>query len=242
MSTAGTSPNTLARIGGALYLLIIACGVGAMLLFRGPLVVSGDAAATAMQISGSLFRWRAGIAGDVIMHMCDIGVMLAFYVLLRPVNAQVALFALLSNVVQTSVLMASKLNLLLPVYLLGDAAYLGAFSPEQLQALSYVALRMHNGGFALGLVFFGMTCIANGYLIIRARYLPKVLGIGMQLAGLCYLVNSFAQLLAPTLAALLVPAILLPPFLAELSMALWLLLKGVDLSQWQAHHGQRAGA
>ena len=233
MNASIASPQTYARTGGVLYLIIIAAGMFGELFVRGPLVVSGNAVATASRITDSIFLWRAGIAGDILMHMCDIGVMLVFYVLLSPVNRNIALFALLSNLVQTSVLVANKLNLLIPIFLLGKAEYLKAFTPQQLQALAYMSLKTHDHGFGLGLIFFGMTCIALGYLIIRSGYLPKVLGMGMELAGVCYLINSFVLILVPKLAPRLFPAIMLPPFIAELSMALWLVVKGVNLSRWR---------
>jgi hypothetical protein len=56
----------------------------------------------------------------------------------------------------------------------------------------------------------------------------------MQLAGACYLVNSFALIVAPRLAARLYPAILLSPFVAEAALALWLLVKGVDVARWRS--------
>jgi hypothetical protein len=71
------------------------------------------------------------------------------------------------------------LPLLLPV----DAPYLKAFTPEQLQALSYVAIRTHDYGFGFGLSFFGVECLVVGYLIIRSSYLPAILGVMMQIAG-----------------------------------------------------------
>jgi uncharacterized protein DUF4386 len=226
------SPQAYARGGGILYLIIIAAGMAGELFVRGSTVVSGDATATARNIMASPALWRAGIAGDLVMHLCDVGVMLVFYVLLRPVSKNLALLALLFNLVQTSVLVANKLNLLLPLFLLGDAEYLKAFTPEQLQALSYVAFRTHDYGFGFGLIFFGAECIVVGYLIVRSSYLPRTLGVMMATAGVCYLTNSFALVLAPTLASRLFPVILLPSFVAELSMALWLLVKGVDLPKW----------
>ena len=207
------------------------------LFVRGSIVVPGDAAATAGRLMAAPSLWRAGIAGDLVMHVCDVGVMLVFFVLLRPVSWNLAFAAVLFNLVQTAVLVANKLNLLLPLFLLGDAEYLKAFSPEQLQALSYVSLRTHDYGFGFGLIFFGMACLVVGYLIFRSGYLPKILGVLMQIAGACYLTNSFALILAPTLASKLFPVILLPPFVAELSMALWLLVKGVNLTKW----GERTG-
>jgi hypothetical protein len=167
-----------------------------------------------------------------VMHMCDVGLMLVFFVLLRPVNRSLALLVVLFNLVQTAVLVANKMNLLVPLFLLGDAEYLKTFSPQQLQALSYISLRAHDYGFGIGLIFFGAECIVVGYLIVRSGYFPRWIGVLMQLAGVCYLTNSFALILSPPLASRLFPFILLPPFVAELSLALWLLLKGVDLTKW----------
>jgi len=226
-------PQAYARVGGILYLTIILAGASGELFVRGSLVVSGNAAATATNILASRYLWRAGVAGDLVMHVCDVGLMLVFYVLLRPVNRNLALLAILFNLVQTSVLVANKLNLVLPLFLLADAPYLKAFTPEQLQALSYVAIRTHDYGFALGLIFFGVECLVVGYLIIRSSYLPATLGVMMQIAGVCYLINSFADVVYPPIASRLFPFILLPAFIAELSLALWLLVKGVDLSKWR---------
>ncbi len=121
----------------------------------------------------------------------------------------------------------------MPLFLLGDADYLKAFTPDQRQALAYISLRAHDNGFGFGLIFFGITCLVVGYLIVKSGYLPKALGILMQIAGVSYLVNSFALILNPPLAATLFPAILLPPFVAELSVALWFVVKGVDLEKWR---------
>jgi len=230
----GISPQHYARIGGVLYLIIIAAGLFGELFVRGSLVVPGNAAATATNIIQSRYFWRAGIAADLLMHICDVGLMLVFYVLLRPVNLNLARLAILFNLVQTCVLVANKLNLVIPLFLLGDAAYLKAFTPEQLQALAYVAIRTHDYGFAFGLIYFGVECVIVGYLIIRALYFPTALGVMMQIAGVCYAVNSFAVLLYPPVGTRLFPFILLPPFVAELSLALWLLVKGVDVRKWQA--------
>jgi Domain of unknown function (DUF4386) len=231
--SAEISAQMYARVGGVLYLIIIVAGATGELLVRGSSVVSGNAAATAHNIMASPALWRAGIAGDLVMHVCDVPLMVIFYVLLRPVNGNLALLAVLFNLTQTAVLVANKLNLLLPIFLLGDAEYLKVFTPEQLQALSYVSLRTHDNGFAVGLVFFGAACLVVGYLIIRSGYLPRTLGVLMQIAGGCYITNSFAVIAWPSLGAKLFPFILLPPFVAELSMAFWLLVKGVDVAKWK---------
>lgn len=229
------SINTTARIGGLLYLVIIVMGLFGEMFVRGKLVVSGDAAATADNIAAHPFLWRLGIAGDLVMHICDIGLVLVFYLLLRPVNKNLALLAVLFNVVQTAVLVTNKLSLLTPLFLSGNAEYLRAFDPAQLQAMGYLAIKSHGYGFGFGLIFFGIECLILGYLIFRSGYLPRMLGILMQVAGLCYLVNSFALILDPPFADMLFPAILLPAFVAELSMCVWMIVKGVDMGKWERY-------
>lgn len=228
-----TSPQPYARFGGLLYLVIIAAGLFGELVVRGALLVPGDAAATATRIAAAPGLWRAGIALDLLMHVCDVFVMWSIYVLLRVVHRNLALLVLLFNLVQTAVLVANKLALLVPVFLLGDAPYLHAFAPAQLQAWSYLAIRLHEHGFGVGLVFFGVVCLLEGHLIRRSGFLPRVIGVLMQLAGACYLANSTALLLAPDVQARLFPWVMLPCFVAELSFASWLLVKGVDAAEWK---------
>jgi hypothetical protein len=228
-----TSPQSYARLGGLLYLVIILAGMFGEVAVRGTLVVSADPAATAARIAASPMLWRTGIALDLLMHVCDVFVMWAIYVLLRVVHRNLALLVLLLNLIQTAVLVANKLTLLVPLFLLGDAPYLQGLAPEQLHAWSYVAIRVHEYGFGIGLIFFGFVCLVEGWLIRRSHFLPWLIGVLMQLAGVCYLVNSIALLLAPAVASQLFPYILLPCFLAEISLASWLLVKGVRVEEWQ---------
>lgn len=203
------------------------------LYVRGTLVVSGDATATAHAVSGSPLLWRAGIAGDLLMHVFDVPVIVIFYFLLRPISRSLALFATLVNLVQTAVLVANKLNLLLPLLLLGSGAHLKAFSPEQLHALSYVAIKAHGYGFGIGLIFFGFACLVRAYLLFKSGYFPKILGVLIGIAGVSYLVNSFALLLSPPLADALFPGVLIPAFVGELSLTVWLIVKGVNMERWK---------
>jgi hypothetical protein len=84
----------------------------------------------------------------------------------------------------------------------------------------------------VSLLFFGCFCLIVGYLIFRSSYLPNAIGVLMQIAGICYLTNSFALVLSPNVANRLFPAILVPSFIGELSLCLWLLVKGVKVQKW----------
>lgn len=122
------SPQRYARIGGVVYLAIIVLGIFGEAFVRGTLVVSGDATATANAIAASESLWRVGIAGDLLMHVLDLPMILLLYVLLRPVSETLALLATFFNLIQTAVLAANKLNLLAPLLLLENVGGLDAFS------------------------------------------------------------------------------------------------------------------
>ena len=233
MITTKTSTQTYARIGGVLYLILILVEMFAVIFVRDKLIVSGDATATANNIIGSQSLWRFGIAADLIMHVLDVPIMLIIYLLLRPVNKNLALLVLLFNLIQTAVLVANKLNLIAALLPLENEDYLKAIEPHQLHAQVYLSLKLHDYGFGIGLLFFGFVCLIEGYLIFRSGFLPKIIGILMQIAGLCYLTNSFALLLAPKFANMIFPAIMMPCFVAELSFCLWLIVKGVNLPKWE---------
>jgi Domain of unknown function (DUF4386) len=232
ISSVERSPQQYARLAGIFYLAIIVLGISGELFVRGTLVVSGDAGATANAISSSSLLWRAGIVGDLLMHAFDVPMLVIFYFLLRPVSEGLALFAAFMHLLQTAVLVMNKLKLLIPLFLMEDSGYLKSFSAEQLHALSYLAIKAHGYGFAIGLIFFGFACLVTGYLIYKSGYLPKIIGVLMLAAGLSYLINSFSLLLVPSFAAAIFPAVLVPAFIGELALALWLIVKGVNLERW----------
>ena len=83
------------------------------------------------------------------------------------------------------------------------------------------------------------NCILIGYLIFRSTFLPRIIGVLLTIAGICYLINSFATFLAPSFAAHLYPYILIPGG-AELVLAFWLLVMGVNVQRWR-EQASRAG-
>jgi len=226
-------PQLAARIGGFLYLLIIAGGLFAQVFVRERLIVSGDAAATADSLlqHATLYRWGFGI--HLAYLLCAIVLAVILYDMLRRVSAALALLALCFDMAAITVEGIHLLHHLAPLLLLADSGLAG-MEPDQLQAMAYAQARLFAYGFGISLVFFGAFCIVAGVLIYRSRFLPRTLGVMMVIAGLCYLANSFALFLAPGLASLLFPYILMPCLLAELSLALWLLVKGIDVARLDA--------
>jgi hypothetical protein len=102
-----------------------------------------------------------------------------------------------------------------------------------------------NTGYNIALVFFGLHCLLIGYLTFKSAFLPRVLGVLLAIAGLSYLVNSFASFVAPALADVCVYYFIASWLLAEGSLTLWLLIIGVNVQQWQeqaSHQGSSDGA
>ncbi|MGA2779144.1 MAG: DUF4386 domain-containing protein [Steroidobacteraceae bacterium] len=226
------SPQPYARVGGVLYLAIIVLGAFAEGFVANQLIVSGDAAATAHNIMASPGLWRLSVAADLIVVICAVPLLWIEYLLLRPVSRSLVLLAVLFNLVSLAVEAISKLFLLIVMPTLRSVDYLSVFEPRQLQALANLALRSHDIAFNIALIFFGFTCLVNGYLIFKSGYFPRLVGGLMQIAGLSYLIACFAALFAPAIADLIIPAILLPPLIGESSFCLWLLVKGVNVAKW----------
>lgn len=224
-------PRTYARVGGLIYLAIIFLGLFGEAMVRESVVVSGNAEATLRNLMESQMQWRLSIVGDLVMHILDVPLIVIMYYLLKPVDRLLALVATVANVVQTAVLAANKLTLVVPLLLLQKPGDIPASTWEA--TLSFLAIRLHGYGFGIGLLFFGVACLVRGYLVFRSTYFPRTLGVLLALAGLAYLVNSVALLLAPSVAAKLFPAILAPALVGEGAFCLWLLVKGVDQSAWE---------
>jgi hypothetical protein len=132
--------------------------------------------------------------------------------------------------VSLSVEAVSKLFLLMVLPTLSSTGY--PVEHRQLEGLANLALKSHGITFDIALIFFGCSCLVEGYLLYKSGYFPKFIGVLMQIAGACYLVSCFAELFAPSFAELITPAILLPILVGELSYCLWLLIKGVDMAKW----------
>jgi hypothetical protein len=104
--------------------------------------------------------------------------------------------------------------------------YPGRLESAQLHALAMFFLDLHGHGYDLGLIFFGVSNLILGYLIIKSSSFPSPFGFGLIAAALVYLLGSYTRFLFPGHMALVAPLYVIA-LVAELSFALWLLIKGV---------------
>jgi len=226
---AEASPRLQARMAGGIAWITSTSGFAAIV--SGNLVDYGNAAATAHNILTNETLFRLAVAGDVL-SLLYIAYTLLLYNLFRPVNRSLSLLAAFFSLVGTAVGAVNSLLLLAPLVVLGGDKALSALSVEQVQALALLFLKLHAQLTNIGLVLFGTYNLLIGYLIVRSTFIPRLLGVLLAISGVGYLINSFANILSPAFAAHLVPYILLPGG-AELLLALWLLVVGVNAQRWQ---------
>ena len=226
---AEASPRLKARMAGVIAWITSTSGVAEFV--RGQLIVSGDAAATAHNILAHELLYRLTLVGDVIA-LLYIAYTLLLYNLFRPVNRSLALLGALFSLVGIAVGMLFPLFEVAALVVLKNAQSLRGFNVDQVHAIALVFLQLRAQAGTLSLVLFGTYNILTGYLIVRSTFLPRILGVLLAIDGVGYLINTFANFLAPDFAAHLLPWILIPGG-AELLLAAWLLVVGVNEQRWK---------
>jgi hypothetical protein len=215
---AALSPRTVARITGGLYLLFFLTAVlGA---FFTP--------ATASAILAQESSFRLGWALTLISTACYVAVVALFYPLFRPVSRSLAVLAAFFGLVGCAITAVGSLFQLAPLVELGGSQTLSAFDAKQAQALAQTFLDLNAQAGSVALVFFAMFLLLISSLIFRSTFLPRILAAPMALAGVGWL-----TFLWPPLAHALLTPIEVLGFVAELLLALWLLVVSVNAQRWK---------
>jgi hypothetical protein len=223
-----TSPRRKARITGLLYLLTIVTGIFAQGFVSGRLVVFGDAAATATNIQAHKRLFESGFTVYLIEMACQIAFTALFYDLLKPASRSVSLVAAFLGLAGCVIKTSSRLFFIAPLLVMGGERYLTVFSPEQLQALALLFLKVNDRGAGIALAFFGFYALLTGYLIIKSTFLPRFLGVWSMVAGVGWLTFLYPPL-GYTLFSYIAPLGLL----GALALIFWLLVFGVNEQRWK---------
>jgi hypothetical protein len=213
------------RWAGLLYVLTSIVGFFAMGYVPNRLIVHGDAAATAHNITASetLFRW--GIAGELIGQAGFIFVALALYDLLKGVNRRHALLMVILIVVSIPIAFLNELNSFAALVLVRGADYLSVFDTAQRDALAMLFLHLHGRGFVVAELFWGLWLFPLAWLVYKSRFLPRFLGVWLALAGFAWVILSLTGVLLPQYQGQ-VDRYCQPAFFGEIAFMLWLLIKG----------------
>jgi len=216
------SPGKLARITGGVYLAYIVASVVADVLGHIGL-------GTPEQLHGAIVTdpgsFRLGLVVALLTGLLFLLSAWGLYVLLRPVNKDLALLFLLLNAVGVATQGAAMLSLLHALNLAGGAGGAQVFTAAQTQALAMASLNVYKTGFVTAQLFFGAWLFPLGYLVYKSRMLPRFLGVLLMLDGIAVGIWFLQGLLWPTLKVITYPGLAVS-FLAEFGLALWLLFKG----------------
>jgi hypothetical protein len=226
------NPNKTARIAGFLYLILLPLGIFGI-MYVPSLIVPGDAAATANNIMASESLFRLSIVSALILQTVNILVVLLLYKLLKVVNKNHAVLMVIFFLVSVPITMLNELNQFAALLLSSGADYLTAFTADQLQALVPLFLDLHEHGIFIAGIFWGLWLFPMGYLVFKSGFLPRILGVLLMIACFGYLIDSFGKLLLPNYGATIFATIIGFTFYGELLLALWLLIKGVNVEQWE---------
>jgi hypothetical protein len=223
-----TSPQLNARVAGILYLALVPLSFFGMMVSSG-IVVPGNAVMTASHILASELQFRLGIVVTLLVQVVNIFVVLALYRLLKSVNRNMALLMVIFILLGVPIAMLNELNQFAVLVLLHNANSLTGFTVDQLQALVPLLLNLHQQGINIAGIFWGLWLLPMGYLVIKSGFLPKILGILLIIGGIGYLMQSFTTFLSPTFEV----NIALFTFWGEVLFPLWLVIKGVNVKQWE---------
>jgi hypothetical protein len=226
------SPVFGARMAGALWLTVILVSIVAI-IGGFSLDLHGDPGTMAANALASASRIRLAFVLFFFGKICYLGGTVLLYELLKPLNKSVALFGAFCGLAGLLSGGAGHYNLLTALSLLEESRRTSEPVASQLQGAAKILLGTapRFGGED---VWFGFQILSIGYLIARSHFIPRAIGVLLILGGSCFLVTSFTNYVSPALGDRLAPLLLPIVLLAESSLALWLLFRGVNVEQWRS--------
>ncbi|MEJ2287686.1 MAG: DUF4386 domain-containing protein [Deinococcales bacterium] len=223
-----TSIQSTARTAGLLYLILAVCGGFAEFFVRQSLIVRGDAAATATNILAAQPLFRLGIVSELVGQVAFVLLVLALYRVLEPIGRFHARAMVAFVLVAVTITCLNMLNQFAALYLLSGGNHLAVFDAGQLDALVLSFLDLHQAGYLIAQVFFGLWLLPLGYLIVRSGFIPRVIGVLLMIACFGYLTDVATFFLAPGFGV----SVSEFTFVGELLLMIWLLVRGVDAAAW----------
>jgi hypothetical protein len=217
-----------ARVAGALYLSLAVTAPFSLIYVPNKLFVHGNATATANNILAHETLFRLGIVTDLITTVIFIFVVMALYRLLNGVNKSHASLMVILALISVPISFLGVVNEVAALTLLHGADYLSVFDKRQLEALARFFLDMRGNTILVNEIFWGLWLFPFGVLVMRSRFLPRILGLLLIVNGFAYLAVAFTELLLPDYASV-VNQVATIPETGELWVMLWLLIKGAKV-------------
>ena len=216
-----------ARVAGLAYVVVIMLGIFSVSFIDSNILVPGDDAATVDNIMNNELRFRISIASEIIMYAFVVLLAHALYVILKTVNRNLALLALLWRIGEAVIgAGVAVLTGFIPLLLLNGET---TFKQDHLQALVGLFLQLRNAGLDVVLIFIGMGGTVFCYLFFKSKYVPRILAVWGMITYLSMLTLALVSILSPSLPESVKMIFYAPGGLFEVIIGLWLLIKGVKV-------------
>lgn len=222
-----------ARVAGAVYLSMVFTAPFSLIYVPRTLIVRGNATATANNILTHETLFRLGIVADLIGSVIFIVLAIALYRLLSGVNKTHASLMVGLVLVSAAVGFINVLSNIAALTLFRGGEFLTVFDQPQRDALAMLFLRLHGQGNVINEIFWGLWLLPFGVLVIKSRFLPRILGVWLIINGFAYLAISFTGLLLPPYMEK-VYNVVFPVLFGEMAIMLWLLIKGAKVQPLEA--------
>jgi hypothetical protein len=217
-----------ARVAGAVYLSMVVTAPFSLIYIPSTLIVRGNATATANNILAHETLFRLGIVADLITSVIFICLVLALYRLFSGVNQTHASLMVALVLVSAAVGFINVVNNIAALTLFRGADFLAILDKPQRDALGMLFIRLHGQGTVINEIFWGLWLFPFGVLVMRSRFLPRILGAWLIINGFAYVVLSLTGLLLPQYTDK-VYNIAFPVLFGEMAIMLWLLIKGAKV-------------
>ena len=216
----------MARKVGLLYLGMVLSGPFSLLYVPGKVIVPGNATATSANVLAHEMLFRAGITGTLIGNVVFLLLAFALYRLLSGVNKVLAGLLVTTVAISVTISFANEVLNLAALALFRGGEFLAVFTRQQLDAFGMLFIRLHGQGIYVNELFWGLWLAPFGLLVMKSRFLPRLLGVLLVINGAAWMVSCLVWMLAPEYGRYTFNAFQ-PAYFGEIWIMLWLLIKGV---------------
>ncbi len=220
------SIKNTARIAGFLYLLQIPLGVFGIVYVPKQLLVQDNISLTITNIASNEFLFRLSSVSAILCSLITIGTAIFISKTLKPVNSQYANWIVVFTLIATPIALVNELNNVAILHLVQNFPKSDPVSSKHSLALVNLFLDLHEYGIKIIDIFFGLWLLPMGYLVIKSKYIPKIIGYLLLLTCTGYLVDFTTFFLFPDFKIVVSEYV----WLGEVLMVLWLLIKGVNMA------------
>ncbi|WP_062289110.1 DUF4386 domain-containing protein [Demequina phytophila] len=218
----------VARWAGAGYVAIFVLAIFANFAVRNRLVIPDDPAATMAAIAADAALFRVGIAAFVTIAIIDIGIAWALHVLLRHTGEHRSLLAAWLRLGYSIVFAVAVTFMAVALHLATGGAAVAGLGDDARSAGVGTAMQAFDVAWLIGLVAFGLHLMVVGRILVTSSLAPRILGVGLAVAGGAYIVDTFAHVLVADYAAIadvMLAVVAVPSMLAEMGLTAWLLAR-----------------